>query len=889
MGNSGDHEDGTRGGSFRPRDVGGTDAVDDPKRKKTFHRQSDQLFLPGSIVKVEVKNFMTYLECTMEPGPTLNLVLGPNGTGKSSFVCALCVGLAGSTKLLGRADDVGSYVRRGKDQGEVKVTMAKEGGGRTTVRRHIKKEGAKSSSQFYIDGVHVPMKRVQELVKRYNIQLDNLCQFLPQDKVAEFARMKPTELLQATELAIGDGELHQLHTSLIADHKLLDEKQKVLEMHENAVHRHKKELKELEKLLAPIRQKQRLKSEMDVLEAYRLWKLYEDAVNISEVEEETLEKAKNTLARLKKEQLNIQNGPVKKKNEARARAEKSAKAASKEVNSHNIEVLATSIDNDINRAIKSSDKISTLQERAKKHQSKIAAAEHDIRNFEEQIKAMTEGPSDEEKIKREIKMIDQQLKDLHAEELNFSRARHEMDDELMRLKRAEKSFFDRLRRLGERQNQALMALERFAPGTARAYQHVKAIRSRFRGQVLGPLALEVEVHKGHYARVLESHIPKNWLYYYFVEYQEDMEALKKELINQGVTPRIVLFEGDIKAPLKRMNGRSSSLASFGVAASLDETFDCHPIIKQALDNHFNISSTFVMDEKGKNDWEALLRAHPRIETVYTANQQIRNRQSWYDKNARAQMTTTIRPSQFLHMNSSSSESTQEEMGKLKHDLSLNKAAVEDVERRMEDLKPDLDRIQSHKKALSAERQKLNMKINHADIQLINARKKLRALSVQLENLKKMKDPLSERAALVQDAQIGLKAALKTTSKLLSSTASFHKFLFKEMSNSLSAKELTEQIKELMEASDKKKQEREELEESVQALEAFVSDARQKKERLKTEASNVSGYPIPDTLQKKFDVLSLSLSTVADIDDTYASTKAEHDTIMDRRSKCRESI
>eukprot|EP00889_Picochlorum_renovo_P004124 jgi/Picre1/31154/NNA_006508.t1 len=77
-------------------------------------------YRPGSVMRVEVKNFMTYSNCVIEPGPTLNLVLGPNGTGKSSFVCALCVGLAGSTKLLGRADDIASFIRRGTDEGEVK-------------------------------------------------------------------------------------------------------------------------------------------------------------------------------------------------------------------------------------------------------------------------------------------------------------------------------------------------------------------------------------------------------------------------------------------------------------------------------------------------------------------------------------------------------------------------------------------------------------------------------------------------------------------------------------------------------------------------------------------------------------------------------------------------
>lgn len=37
---------------------------------------------PGSIYRIKLQNFMTYDDCEFFPGPGLNLVLGPNGTGK---------------------------------------------------------------------------------------------------------------------------------------------------------------------------------------------------------------------------------------------------------------------------------------------------------------------------------------------------------------------------------------------------------------------------------------------------------------------------------------------------------------------------------------------------------------------------------------------------------------------------------------------------------------------------------------------------------------------------------------------------------------------------------------------------------------------------------------
>ena len=49
-----------------------------------------------------------------------------------------------------------------------------------------------------------------------NIQIDNLCQFLPQDKVSEFAKMTPIELLAATQKAAAEPTVQEEHSQLIA-------------------------------------------------------------------------------------------------------------------------------------------------------------------------------------------------------------------------------------------------------------------------------------------------------------------------------------------------------------------------------------------------------------------------------------------------------------------------------------------------------------------------------------------------------------------------------------------------------------------------------------------------------------------------------------------------
>lgn len=54
---------------------------------------------PGAIVRVKLTNFVTYTSAEFFPGPNLNMVIGPNGTGKSTLVCAICLGLGYAPKV----------------------------------------------------------------------------------------------------------------------------------------------------------------------------------------------------------------------------------------------------------------------------------------------------------------------------------------------------------------------------------------------------------------------------------------------------------------------------------------------------------------------------------------------------------------------------------------------------------------------------------------------------------------------------------------------------------------------------------------------------------------------------------------------------------------------
>lgn len=74
---------------------GGEESIPPPPRQPLrAHAGFDPNgYKPGAIVRIKVTNFVTYNDAEFFPGPKLNMVIGPNGTGKSTLVCAICLGL----------------------------------------------------------------------------------------------------------------------------------------------------------------------------------------------------------------------------------------------------------------------------------------------------------------------------------------------------------------------------------------------------------------------------------------------------------------------------------------------------------------------------------------------------------------------------------------------------------------------------------------------------------------------------------------------------------------------------------------------------------------------------------------------------------------------------
>lgn len=172
-------------------------------------------FHPGAIVKMRLENFVTYTLTEFDLSPSLNMIIGPNGSGKSTFVCAVCLGLAGKPEFIKRSKRMEDFIKNGEDRGSIEITLKNspkvenmpgvdpEADTIKITRELIK---SKAKSKYMVNDRVVTEEDIRLLVSKLNIQLDNLCQFLSQERVEEFARLKPDKLLAETIRSI-DAEL----------------------------------------------------------------------------------------------------------------------------------------------------------------------------------------------------------------------------------------------------------------------------------------------------------------------------------------------------------------------------------------------------------------------------------------------------------------------------------------------------------------------------------------------------------------------------------------------------------------------------------------------------------------------------------------------------------
>ncbi|XP_025944599.1 structural maintenance of chromosomes protein 6 isoform X1 [Apteryx mantelli] len=156
----------------------------------------------GIIESIQLKNFMCHsMLGPFQFGSNLNFVVGNNGSGKSSVLTALIVGLGGKATTTNRGSSLKVFVKDGESSADISITLQNQGrdafkpevyGDSIIVNQHINLDGSRSYRLKSKSGTLISSKKEEliAILDHFNIQVDNPVSVLTQEMSKHFLQSK---------------------------------------------------------------------------------------------------------------------------------------------------------------------------------------------------------------------------------------------------------------------------------------------------------------------------------------------------------------------------------------------------------------------------------------------------------------------------------------------------------------------------------------------------------------------------------------------------------------------------------------------------------------------------------------------------------------------------
>ncbi|XP_057807772.1 structural maintenance of chromosomes protein 5 [Salvia miltiorrhiza] len=588
--------------------------ADEPTPKRPKISRGDDDYVPGNIIKIEICNFMTFSKLTCKPGSRLNLVIGPNGSGKSSLVCAIALGLGGEPQLLGRAKKIGAYVKRGEESGYTEICLRGESKQeQITITRKI---DINHKSEWLFNGKVVGRKVISEVIARFNIQVDNLTQFLPQDRVCEFAKLTPVQLLVETEKAVGDPRLPVLHTNLIKKSTELKKFERAVESNRGSLNQLTAQNAELERDVERVRQREDLLAKAESMKKKLPWLKYDMKKATYQEAKKQEDDAKLKLNEAAKA-LNDLTVPIEKQRGEKAKHEAKFKQMNGFLDSNlkkrmalleNYERLKVVIKGKFGEVDDLRHQEESRQQRLSKAKEDLAAAETEFANL-----LPYEPP------KEKMEQLNFQIMELQeaAKEIRYEKRDNEKHLNHHRI--ALKQCMDRLKEMDNVNNKCLQALKN--SGAERifgAYQWVQDHRAEFKREVYGPVLLEVNVTNRLHAGYLEGHVAHYIWKAFITQDSEDRDLLVKNLRSFDVPVINYVMTGNHQSDSFQA---TDEMRKLGISSRLDQVFEAPHAVKEVLISQFRLDQSYIGSKE--TDEKADMVSNLGIDDLWTPENHYR--------------------------------------------------------------------------------------------------------------------------------------------------------------------------------------------------------------------------------------------------------------------------
>uniref|UniRef100_A0A4W3I9B1 Structural maintenance of chromosomes protein 5 n=1 Tax=Callorhinchus milii TaxID=7868 RepID=A0A4W3I9B1_CALMI len=592
---------------------------------------------------------------------------GANGTGKSSIVCAICLGLAGRTSVIGRGDKVGLYVKRGFDKGSIELELYKPPHN-LIISREI--SVSNNQSTWQINGEHATQKMVEEQTSALSIQVSNLCQFLPQEKVGEFAKMSKVELLEATEKSVGPPDMYKFHSDLKHYHEKEKKLEKMCKDKKAALENMEKMNDRNEKDVQRYYEKQRHLDKIKILERKRPWVEYEAARQQHEEVKHLRDQLKQELKGLKEAQA-----PMTRRIQA---IERQCKQQEYKINEKGTEIKETARNYKQKQdLLERKDKEVEQNLRMKKEeeadrQKRISNTKKMIEDWENELKAS----GNDDNVQPELDSISRSLRKVQEERGAIDGEKADLRRDKENLEREKKRITNHLKRLEDMMNIKETRLRDRFRDTYNAILWLRENKDKFKGRIFEPIMLEVR----------------------------DKQRLK---VNAVCAPSNSAAKRPPSRPIQ-------GLQHYGFVSYLRELIDAPaPVMSYLCDQH-RVHDVPIGTGKTKTMIEQVIR-ETDLRQIYTAEERYTIRRSYYS-NKMISSNTALREAQFLTVKVDADERRQldDQLREINTKLEATESRIVDLTETQKRLEHEDNNLRGKKKELQdlrGKRRQLEQKIS----------------------------------------------------------------------------------------------------------------------------------------------------------------------------------
>ena len=491
---------------------------------------------------------------------------------------------------IGRSNDLSKFVKHGAEGQEsfAEVDILASDRLIKTIRRVINSEN--KGSKWFLDGKPAKQADVKALVSGLSIDVDNLCSFMPQDKVGSFSRFTPKEILSNTLRSIQDP---QQEYSLSDEQRILSEIQDAKEEY-----RRKRDAKqttldtnkrELESMRSEMDRMQRREEKLKLLSDYEVRML---AVEIGELQEKCEEKqlvVDEKAAKIQEEKrrlapLEEQERSLRRQQAARERAaEETTKMQGKIEDSLRrkkdaADLLEVEVDTAGNALILCTKLRATREKKRRDTENQLLQYQEEERVAKELLPALQ---AKADSIRSELNKLTEDRSDLDENVKLLTSECGKLRDEISATKRDINSLQDFKQRFRARMqsNNDSIVSEAMRAAEWLDNNHERLLQTgQLRSKVLGPVALHCSVSDPACAVMIEKAIPISKLMGFVADNEADARFIKSHFRTQ-MNLHINVFTIMNLAVDSRRSYPDELIAGIGLNGYLSDQIECPEVVR----------------------------------------------------------------------------------------------------------------------------------------------------------------------------------------------------------------------------------------------------------------------------------------------------------------------